>query len=142
MTDARPKRVLAEVHKLQASATDTDPSSAKFLLDKSPLDDQASASSNIILGRILPNSDIYNQAGFQIEIKLTPEYPFKPPELRFITPIYHPSVDKDGKICVDIINGSEQYNPTTPLLKIVKAIVDLIDNPQIDHSLNAGKFGF
>ncbi|CAF1053242.1 unnamed protein product [Rotaria sordida] len=145
MADARPKRVLNEIQKLQALATNNDPSSVKFLLDKSPLDDQssgsqaatASSASTIILGRILPNSDIFNQAAFQIEIKLTSEYPFKPPEVRFITPIYHPSVDKDGKICVDIINGDGKYKATTPLTSIIKDIVDLIDNPQIDHSVNA-----
>jgi len=127
-------QITATTQKLQASATNTDASAGKFLVDKSPVDDP---SSSVIIGRILPNSDIYNQAAFQIEIKLTQDYPFKPPEIRFLTPIYHPSVDKDGKICVDIINGEGKYNATTPLINIVKAITDLIDHPQVDHSLNA-----
>ena len=129
---AQNKRIISEVTKLKDMASN-DP---KFILDKSPVDDP---SSNVILGRILPKSNIYNQAAFQIELKLPAEFPFKAPEIRFVTPIYHPNVDDKGKICVDIINASESYKPTTPLSDIVKAVANLIDNPNIKHALNAGE---
>jgi ubiquitin-protein ligase len=141
------KRLITEITKLKALSTNADSSSVKFLLDKSPIDVPSGGSQtgannsaqNIILGRILPTSNIYNQAAFQIEIKLPAEFPFKPPEVRFVTPIYHPNVDEQGKICVDLLNTSETWKPTTPLVDVVKAVVDLIDNPKIDHALNAGK---
>jgi ubiquitin-protein ligase len=147
MTDRRSQRIRDEVQNLQSLATNTDPSSVIFLLDESPLEDRsngsqantASASSDIIVGKILPNSDIYNKAAFQIEIKLPPAYPFMPPEIRFITPIYHPNVDKDRKICVNIIGDKNTYKPKTSLSEIVQAIVHLIDNPQTVDPLNAGK---
>lgn len=126
------RRVISEVTKLKAMVTSND---TKFLLDKSPVDDP---SSNIILGRILPKSKIYCEAAYQIEIKLPAEFPFKAPEVRFVTPIYHPNVDDKGKICVDIINAAESYKPTTPLSDIVTAVTNLIDNPNIEHALNAG----
>jgi ubiquitin-protein ligase len=128
------KRILAEVGKLQAMASNNDPSAVKFILDKQP-----DASSTVILGRILPKSNIYNQKAFQIELKLPNDYPFKAPEVRFITPIYHPNVDDKGKICVEIINTAEGYKPTTPLSEIITAITNLIDNPNIDHALTPGK---
>ncbi len=73
----------------------------RFLLDKSPFDDDETTGSAkpkdlIILGRILPESDIYKEGAYQIEIKLQPTFPAEPPEVRFITPIYHPNVGKDG----------------------------------------------
>ncbi|UJR31833.1 hypothetical protein I4U23_019310 [Adineta vaga] len=135
------KRLITELTKLKALSTNE--SSVKFLLDKSPIDDPATAgragasTANVILGRILPTGNIYNQAAFQIEIKLPAEFPFKPPEVRFVTPIYHPNVDEQGKICVDLLNSNESWKPTTPLVDVVKAVVDLIDNPKIDHALNA-----
>ena len=139
------KRLLTEITKLKALSTNGD-APVKFLLDKSPIDEATGSSrtstSNAILGRILPTTNIYNQAAFRIEITLPAEFPFKPPEVRFVTPIYHPNVDDQGKICVDLLNTSESWKPTTPLVDVVKAVVDLIDNPKIDHALNAGKMTF
>jgi ubiquitin-protein ligase len=78
----------------------------KFLLDKSPFKDDnddgemnaaAKAEEHLIIGRIFPKSEIYNQGAYQIEMKLADTFPLQPPEVRFLTPIYHPNVDKDGK---------------------------------------------
>jgi ubiquitin-protein ligase len=132
-------RILREITKLQALATNNDPPSVKFLLDKSPVDDETP---KVILGRIFPKSNIYNQAAFQIEIKLPAEYPFKAPEVRFITKIYHPNVSDEGKICLAILGAVEGFKPTTSLTDVVKAVVDLIDNPNLDHALNPGKICF
>ena len=52
----------------------------------------------IIIGRILPSLGVFQQAAFQIELKLPPEYPFKAPDIRFLTKIYHPCVDDRGKL--------------------------------------------
>ncbi|CAF3692720.1 unnamed protein product [Rotaria socialis] len=128
------KRIMTEVSRLQALASNNDPAGLKFLLDKSPMD---TPGSNIILGRILPRSAIYNQAAFQIELKLPNEYPFKAPEIRFITPIYHPNVNEEGRICLEKLNSPEGFKPVTPLTDIVKDVVDRIDNPDVDHALNA-----
>jgi ubiquitin-protein ligase len=145
------KRITTEVNKLSALATSAD-SSVKFILEKAQNVDPTSAASRpgnaaaasssttpsfVIIGKILPNVDVYKQAAFQIEIKLPQEFPFKPPEVRFLTPIYHPNVDDQGKICVDILNANEAWKPTTSLVDIVKAVVDVIDHPKIDHALNA-----
>lgn len=133
MASAGNKRTLTEIGRLQALGNNTDPSSIKFVLEKSPIDNQGS---NIILGRIFPKSPIFNQASFQVELKLPPEYPFRAPEARFITPIYHPNVNEEGKICIEKL--AEAYKPVTSLVDIIKDITDRIDNPDIEHALNAG----
>jgi len=30
-------------------------------------------------------------------MKLTARYPQEPPEVRFVTPVYHPNIEEDGK---------------------------------------------
>jgi len=111
----------------------------RFLLDKSPFDiDDAKSNENIIIGRILPESDIYKEGAYQIEIKLTVNFPIDPPEVRFLTPIYHPNVGKDGKVCHDILKKTVKWKADNSLVDVIKAIVEHIDHPDIDYSLSPG----
>jgi len=102
------KTLYTEITKLKLC--NKDDALVRFLLDKSPFDinDDAKPDENIIIGRILPKSDIYKEGAYQIEIKLTSTYPINPPEVRFRTPIYHPNVGKDGKI-LNIIFFIDKY---------------------------------
>ena len=78
---------------------------ARFRLKDSPFtgdeDEDALASQKreeyVVTGQIFPNSDIFRERSYLIEIKLTKNFPMDPPEVRFLTPIYHPNVGKDGK---------------------------------------------
>ncbi len=43
---------------------------------------------------------------FNLELYLPDDYPMEPPKARFLTRIYHPNIDKLGRICLDILKGN------------------------------------
>ncbi len=96
------RQVFVEVNRLKLLDPNGN-SPGIFILEETPFQEEREAAdtfdttSTYITGRILPSSDIYNQGAYRLQIKLTAQYPFWPPEVRFLTPIYHLNVDTDGE---------------------------------------------
>ena len=45
---------------------------------------------------LAPSDSSYAGGKFKLLLSIPQEYPFKPPSLRFLTPIYHPNITNDG----------------------------------------------
>ena len=46
---------------------------------------------------------------FKLELFLPEEYPMVAPKIRFLTKIYHPNIDKLGRICMDTLKGMPSF---------------------------------
>lgn len=62
-----------------------------------------------------------------IEINLPSEYPFKAPDAKFLTPVYHPNVSSEGQVCKDVLSGD--WGPAKQIIDIVIAIENLLIAP-------------
>lgn len=79
----------------------------------------------------------YNGGSWLLTIQFPESYPFKPPRVRFVTPIYHCNINQDGALCLDILKDS--WSPALSISKILQSIRSLLENPNGNDPLDAFK---
>lgn len=76
-----------------------------------------------------PPDTPYEGGKYEVDIKVTPEYPFKPPVMRFITRIWHPNVSSQtGAICLDTLSAA--WSPVLTLKSALISLQSLLSSPE------------
>ena len=83
-----------------------------------------------------PEQTPYEGGVFKVKFTFPDNYPFKAPDVSFLTTIYHPNIKTDtGEICRDVFASS--WAPTQKVSDILEKIVSMLRQPQTQTPLEA-----
>jgi ubiquitin-conjugating enzyme E2 D/E len=71
-----------------------------------------------------PTESPYEGGLFELVIQFPTDYPFRPPLVTFTTRIYHPNINAQGGICLDILK--DQWTPALSIGKVLLSISSLL----------------
>lgn len=80
-----------------------------------------------------PEDSPYTGGVFFLNIHFPTDYPFKPAKINFTTRIYHPNINSNGSICLDILK--EQWSPALTISKVLLSISSLLCDANPDDPL-------
>jgi len=80
-----------------------------------------------------PGESPFQGGVFFLSIHFPTDYPFKPPKIQFSTKIYHPNINVNGAICLDILRSN--WSPALTISKVLLSICSLLTDPNPDDPL-------
>lgn len=81
-----------------------------------------------------PVDSPYEGGVFRLELFLPQEYPMGPPKVRFLTKMYHPNIDRLGRICLDTLK--DKWSPALTIRTVLISIQALLSAPNPDDPLD------
>eukprot|EP00440_Ansanella_granifera_P076302 gb/GFBE01082803.1/.p1 GENE.gb/GFBE01082803.1/~~gb/GFBE01082803.1/.p1 ORF type:complete len:152 (+),score=32.78 gb/GFBE01082803.1/:1-456(+) len=81
-----------------------------------------------------PQGTPYEGGTYDLELFLPEGYPMEPPKVRFLTKIYHPNVDKLGRICLDVLK--DKWSPALQIRTVLLSIQALLSAPEPSDPLD------
>ncbi|CAD7004638.1 nedd8-conjugating enzyme Ubc12 [Ceratitis capitata] len=83
---------------------------------------------------ICPDEGFYRNGRFVFSFRVGPNYPHEPPKVKCETQVYHPNIDLEGNVCLNILR--EDWNPVLTISSIVYGLQFLFLEPNPEDPLN------
>ena len=61
-------------------------------------------------------------------------FPFQPYKVKLVDPIFHPNIDEEGRVCLNLIR--EDWVPSIDLSQVACSLQFLLSEPNPDDPLN------
>ncbi|KAK4456462.1 ubiquitin-conjugating enzyme/RWD-like protein [Cladorrhinum samala] len=83
---------------------------------------------------IEPDEGMYKGGRFSFTFNITPSFPHEPPKVQCREKIYHPNIDLEGKVCLNILR--EDWKPVLNLNAVIVGLQFLFLEPNASDPLN------
>ncbi|KAJ3107234.1 NEDD8-conjugating protein ubc12 [Phlyctochytrium planicorne] len=83
---------------------------------------------------IKPDEGFYRGGMFKFNFKISTNYPHEPPKVLCTQKIYHPNIDLEGNVCLNILR--EDWKPVLNLNSVLVGLQYLFLEPNADDPLN------
>ena len=83
---------------------------------------------------IRPDDGIYCSGKFVFDVKVPKTYPHDPPKVLCETTVFHPNIDMDGHVCLNILR--EDWKPVLTIQSVLMGLQFLMLEPNADDPLN------
>ena len=93
--------------------------------------------SNMAMWKVVmqgPPGSAYASGTFLLYLEMGDDYPMFPPKGRFITPVYHPNINRHGRICHSIFDRN--WTADTTSKDIIDTIYSLLLVPEFSDPIN------
>lgn len=96
---------------------------------------------------VLDNDTPYSGGYFKAKMTFPQDYPYRPPDFRFLRPLYHPNIYPDGRLCISILHqpgedemsgesADERWSPAQNVESVLLSILSLLDNAEVSSPAN------
>ena len=94
-----------------------------------------------------PPETLYEGGFFTCNMSFPKDYPNKPPNVRFISEMWHPNVYADGRVCISILHNpgddphgyedaGERWSPVQTVETIMLSIISMLSDPNDQSPAN------
>ncbi|KAI5968485.1 UBC12 [Candida theae] len=84
--------------------------------------------------QIIPQGGYYKNGKFKFKIEIGHNFPIEPPKIKCRNKIYHPNIDLDGNVCLNILR--EDWSPVLSLNSVLIGLNFLFLEPNPNDPLN------
>ncbi|RFU78761.1 ubiquitin-conjugating enzyme e2 2 [Trichoderma arundinaceum] len=85
----------------------------------------------VIIG---PADTPFEDGTFRLVMQFEEQYPNKPPQVKFISQMFHPNVYATGELCLDILQN--RWSPTYDVAAVLTSIQSLLNDPNTGSPAN------
>ncbi|CAI9116681.1 OLC1v1017895C2 [Oldenlandia corymbosa var. corymbosa] len=83
---------------------------------------------------IRPDEGYYMNGTFVFSFQISPIYPHEAPKVKCKTKVYHPNIDLEGNVCLNILR--EDWKPVLNINTIIYGLFHLFTEPNHEDPLN------